>query len=190
VITGQHITSPPSRRGKAQVSRTVEQLLGRDITAIYASPAVCAMYVARELAHGVHPITIRTGLADIDAGAWTGKTWREVYYEDSAAALAMITEPEKFGYPGGETLPEWQKRVAQTVHKCASAHTDTRCAIVTHPACSCAVIAKLLKQPVQRIREIEQDHGAFNILRLVDGVLDVCAVNVTHDDRAERAAAF
>jgi hypothetical protein len=52
------------------------------------------------------------------------------------------------------------------------------------------VIAKLLKQPVQRIREIEQDHGAFNILRLVDGVLDVCAVNVTHDDRAERAAAF
>jgi broad specificity phosphatase PhoE len=166
-----------SRRGQMQMQTLVEALGHRSVELVYSSPTACARQLAAGISAGQLPIYYRTGLADVDAGSWTGKTWREVYYDDSARALAYLNDPENHGYPDGETLLALQERVFKTVDGCMRQHENQTLAVVTHPLCSCTVLAHLLKQPLRRIRDIEQDHGAVNVLRLMGGHIELCAAN-------------
>ena len=73
--TGCHLND----RGKLQINRLAQSLLGSAMQAIYTSPLERAFETAEILgeAHGLSPI-IREDLGELRFGEWEGKTFEEL----------------------------------------------------------------------------------------------------------------
>lgn len=110
--------------------------------------AIAPTMAARETAAalGLTGVEERT-LADIDAGAWTGRALRDL--EEDALAT-WLAAPEN-GSPGGESMAAVVHRVAPWM----AALPDGTTLAVTHPAVVRAAIAHALDMPVAAAMAID-----------------------------------
>jgi len=108
---------------------------------VFTAPAVAARQTAQalELAASVEP-----ALADIDHGAWRGRSLVEVQASEPEVLMSWILDPT-LGAPGGETFASVQARVAEWIE--AQAGSDRRILAVTHPMVVRAALAHVLDIP-------------------------------------------
>lgn len=131
VLYGQTPGLPLSATGRRQAQAVATRLAPLPISAVYASPLDRCVETARSIAapRGL-PVRILRDLVDSDAGSWTGrslgalrrtKAWREIE-----------RSPSTFGFPGGETLEEVQRRAVRGIERIARRHPEEVVAAVTH----------------------------------------------------------
>src|SRR2546428_425256 len=81
------------------------------LAAVYSSPLGRAMATAQPIAAaaGVEPIYV-DGLAELDFGAFEGRTFAEIAATDPALYERWMAEPTTVQFPGGESYADLKAR--------------------------------------------------------------------------------
>jgi broad specificity phosphatase PhoE len=171
---------PLSDAGREQAKALAEYFTGKGVEAIYTSPMARAVQTARMINEEIKgPVTFCTSLKEVDMGSWEGLTYDDVVRDDCSRFSAYLRDPGTYGYPGGENLSEVARRALGIIETLAAKHTDQRIVIVTHKYVNRAVLPHLMGVPLSRAREIDQDPGCVNVIRVFRGVMKLQAVNYT-----------
>ena len=167
-----------SAKGLTQVEQVGASLRERNLAAIYTSPAARALTTARIVGAGlVIRICLRAGLAAADTGEWAGKPWKRIRNDSAIDYGRFLTDPGRYGYPGGETFEQIQSRIYKTVLDCAERHLNQQIVIVSHADAIKTFLAKVTGLPLYRARDIDQDAGCVNVLRYMAGEFMLGATN-------------
>jgi probable phosphoglycerate mutase len=176
-ILGQKHDLLLSTAGMDQVAQLGIYFTPRRVSHVYTSSAARATMAAMAISVAMEgvPVRITAALAAIDAGDWAGRIRKEVMnlpeYEDH------VRDPGKYGYPGGESLSQVQRRVMSFIMAEAKAHPTESLAMVTHPDVIRTAVAYLSGLPLERAKDIDQGCGNVTLLRCQDGELSIGAVN-------------
>ncbi len=133
---------------------------------IVSSPLRRCVAFARELAseRGL-PCEIEPRLAELDFGAWEGKTHEQLLQSDASALRAFWQDPWQHPPTGGETLPAFAARVFAAVDGLARQRGGHKALIVAHGGVLRLLGALAQGLALDRIGELASPHGA--LLRLV-----------------------
>lgn len=186
VMLGQKQDADLSVRGRAHAHQLAEYLASKGIAAVYSSPLDRALQTATIIMRRVEkPLTFCSSLREADMGEWEGRTHEDVFAADPDRRLAFERDPATYGYPGGENLVDVCRRGLQCVETLATKHHDDRIVVVTHKYVLRAVLVHLMGLPMTRLREIDQDPGCVNVIRVFRGVMELQAVNYTSNTGPE-----
>jgi len=119
------------------------QILGLRPTpeVVFAAPTLVARQTAQALELGA---LVEPALADIDHGAWRGRSLVEVQASEPEALMGWIRNPA-LGAPGGETFASVLSRVSDWME--AQAASERRILAITHQAVMRAALAHVLDIP-------------------------------------------
>lgn len=70
-------------------------------------------------------------LREVDFGLWEGKSFTEIVKQDKKLVDSWVEAPEKFSFPGGESLLDFRRRLEDFVGKLENI-TEKRLLIVAH----------------------------------------------------------
>jgi probable phosphoglycerate mutase len=122
---------PLSCQGAEQVAKTVGELAGVEIGAIYSAPARCCQQTASVLAESRRMKVKRlAGLNNLDHGLWHGKLINEVRQTQPKVYRQWQENPEAVCPPEGESLAAARKRVAAALVRLLKKHKDGVIAVV------------------------------------------------------------
>lgn len=169
---------PLNSNGIRQALALGEQLHQIPFTRIVASPLKRAVQTA-VLASGrpIEAIEIINELAEIDLGAWEGKTVTEIEQLFPGAYEVRGRNLAQYRPQGGESFTDLANRVCPAVLEPAGGNSGPLL-IVAHAGVNRVVLSRLLHRPLQRLLEIPQDYGAVNILRRTAQGIEVGAINL------------
>ena len=122
-------------------------------------------------------MTFCTSLTDADMGSWEGQSRDAIKRNDGRRFAAHRHDPATHGCPGGENLGEVATRALGIIESVAARHKNQRVVIITHKYVNLAVLPHLMGVPLSRAREIDQDPGGVNVIRVFRGVMELQAVN-------------
>lgn len=180
ILLGQKHDLQLSDAGKEQAAALAEYFTGKGIEAIYTSPLARAVQTARLINEEIKgPVTFCSSLTEVDMGSWEGLTYDAIMREDASRFAAYLRDPGTYGYPGGENLSEVARRALGIIESLAARHTNQRVVVVTHKYVNRSVLPHLMGVPLSRAREIDQDPGCVNVIRVFRGVMELQAVNYT-----------
>lgn len=109
--------------------------------AVFVAPALVAHHTAQAMGMAA---SVAPALADIDHGAWRGRSLVEVQAAEPEALMGWIADPTS-GAPGGERFASVQARVSAWIE--AHAGSDQRILAITHPTVMRAALAHVLEIP-------------------------------------------
>lgn len=113
--------------GRKQAEALGQMLRARPLDAVYSSPLERAIETAWRIAapQGL-PIHIRSDLADVDNGDFTGKEIKRLGEDEATKALwQMVVEtPSQAKFPNGEAMLDMQRRVVDALEAIIAAHGD------------------------------------------------------------------
>ena len=165
-----------SGEGRAQAGRLAERLARRHPTALYTSPLDRARETAAPLAArlGLDP-RVAEGLAEIDVGDWTGRSFDEL--RGDPAWTAWNTRRSLARPPGGETMLAVQARAVGWLERARAGHGDETIALVSHADVIKAVLAHYLGLPLDQIGRFEVGPASTSTLVVGDWGAKVQALN-------------
>ena len=135
---------PLNATGLAQARALAAEVRDRGLARLYTSPLRRAVQTAETVAAaaGLRPVT-DPRLAETDAGRWQARPRDEARARDPERYRLLRRAPERFRYPGGESLREHQERVRAALSEIAARaspalvvchHGTIRCALALgHP---------------------------------------------------------
>jgi alpha-ribazole phosphatase len=103
---------PLNVAGRKQAEALKARLENTPFESVYSSPLQRAFETAQIIAHG-KPIRRDARLAEIDHGAWQGKTHQEIATQWPHQWRAWKNDPDRFTPPGGESIADVQSRVRE-----------------------------------------------------------------------------
>ncbi len=137
VLPGRAAGLHLSEEGRAQaqeVGQRLEAMVAsghRAPVAVYASPLERTMETARPIARCLG-LRVRTerGLLECEFGEWTGAKLSSLAKKPEWAQVQRC--PSGFRFPGGESFPEMQARMASTITRLRQAHQGETIVAVSH----------------------------------------------------------
>lgn len=180
VLLGQQLDMGLSAAGTQQAERLARYFANKKIDAIYASALTRAVHTARIINTQVDAgITFCSSLKEADMGIWEGRNFEDLMLSDAANVAAFVRDPGTYGYPCGENLSQVCRRALGFIEALATKHATGRIVVIAHRYVNRAVLAHFMGIPMQRVREIDQDPGCVNLIRVFRGVMELQAVNYT-----------
>ncbi len=142
-----------SDQGRGEAERAGEALSGMSVSAVYASPLERARETASAISLSVgKPVVIERGLIECDFGTWTGESLSQLRKLPEWQAVRHT--PSSFRFPEGESFPELQARVADTVARLRRAHPGEVVVAVSHADCIKVALASALGVPLDLFQRI------------------------------------
>jgi broad specificity phosphatase PhoE len=156
----------PARPGQGAV--LARALNAAAFAAVYTSPLERAGATAAAVAHehGLAPIVV-DDLREIDFGDVDG-----LAFDDYPKQLqdALLREPARARFPGGESYAELKSRVGMAMQKIVAAHAHDTVGLVTHAGVIRAALATWLQIPDEAVFRIDQRYTSVNVVEWIDGV--------------------
>jgi alpha-ribazole phosphatase len=128
---------PLNERGREQIALLVEKLAmelgGKGFDRVFHSPSLRTRQTAEILLarHNV-PLHSDPRLAELDFGAWDGKTYAEIEAADRELLWAWYDDPWSVTPPGGECLRDLDERLNAWVEHLLQNHRGETLLVVTH----------------------------------------------------------
>jgi probable phosphoglycerate mutase len=154
VLPGRAPGLPLADQGREQADAAAERIGAlTKVSAVYASPLERTRETAAPIAKrlGLKTVVDR-GLLECDFGEWTGKELK---------ALSKLPEwsgvqrhPSGFRFPGGESFPEMQARMAGTLAKLRDRHPGETIVAVSHADPIKAAVAEAVGTPLDLFQRI------------------------------------
>jgi len=137
---------PLSSKGKDQALQVADWLESRQvrIAAIYSSDLQRARATARPIADRfrIEP-SYSTELRELNCGAWQGLTVAEVEEKYPGELQRWREDIQGFTLPGGESIPDVQRRVFSYLDNAIKAHRGEAILVVSHGAALSSYIAAI-----------------------------------------------
>ena len=166
---------PLSAHGAEQVARTVGDLMGVTIGAIYTAPAICCEQTASALAASRQMRVKRIdGLHNLDHGLWHGKLIQEVRETQPRVYRQWQENAENMCPPEGESLASARGRVSAALVKLLKKHKDGVIALVAPEPLASVCRSVLSACQLGDLWKAERDCGRWE-------VIDVEPTRLGHD---------
>jgi len=170
----------------SDVGRRQAQLLARRLQPIvfetlYSSPLGRALETARLIgeAIGRKPV-VDQRLAELNYGAWEGRTFEEIKRATPAVYWAWDADPANLAPPEGETGVQLIERVTPFMAEVAQRHRSGNVVVVCHKTVCRLLACHILGVPLSEYRRrITMDNAAVNIFETREGIWRVLALNDT-----------
>jgi broad specificity phosphatase PhoE len=172
-IPGVHL----NERGQKQALALSEALKDVPLKAIYSSPLERTMETAAPIASS-HKLKIikEPGLMDADIGKWQGKSWRLL----SLTKVWRIVQhaPSRFRFPDGESFPEMQTRLANSLENIVKKHKPRDIvAVVFHADPIKLAVSHFLGLPLDHFQRLSCDTGSLTLLHVSDSGANLVKLN-------------
>jgi probable phosphoglycerate mutase len=151
----------------AQGQREADDLARRlnlvSLRAIYASPLERAVETAQAIAQ-CHKLDVQiwSGLTEVDAGEWTGKTIKDL--EETDAWKQLQAQPAGFRFPNGESNEEMRARMVGAIDTIVAAHPKQVVAIVSHADPIKIALAHYLGMDLNQFNRIAINPASVSVL--------------------------
>ncbi len=153
--------------GRAQVRATAEWLkpLADEIDVIVSSPVRRTRESAQILAEvlGKHDIEIEDGFAEMEFGAWDGKTFLEVAEEHAEDLEAWIGSLDHRP-GGGESFAIVQERVLAGLERTLTRHAGKTIAVVSHVTPIKTLVTDALEAPLLSVYRMELSPASVTVI--------------------------
>jgi broad specificity phosphatase PhoE len=148
------------------------------LTAVYCSDLQRSVRSAAIFAgpYGLHPVLV-AALRERHFGMWEGMTFAGLEEKYPAEFEAWMANPVEYRPPGGESAMEVSRRATAAIGEIVGRHPGETIATVAHGGVNRVVLCRFMGVPLEHLFRIEQDHGAVNIIELIDGYPVVKLVN-------------
>lgn len=170
---------PLSEDGVIHAQRIGQHLQDARFDAVYSSPLKRALATASAVAgfHGLAP-AVRTGLTEIDFGAFEGRTFDEIAASHPDLHAQWMRRPASLRFPGGESFADLRARATSDVTRIRRDHEGGSVAVVTHGGVIRSVLAEVLSLDGGMIFRIDQAWGGMSLVEWVGDEPIVRYVNV------------
>jgi len=169
---------PLNASGIRQALALGKQLQTIPFTRIVTSPLKRAVQTATLISgRPVEAIEVIDAFAEIDLGAWEGRTVTEIEHSFPGAYEQRGQDLEHYRPLDGESFGDLADRVYPALSELA-ARSSGPLLIVAHAGVNRVLLSRLLHRPLQRLLEIPQDYGAVSILRRKTQDIELAAINL------------
>ena len=143
-----------SPKGRAQADAIATRVSGlRRLCAVYTSPMERARETAAPVARALRlTARVEAGLNECDFGEWTGRRLRELARTPEWKTVQRY--PSGFRFPGGESFPQMQTRVAAALAGLVARHPGEVIVAVSHGDPIKAAVALALGTPLDLFQRI------------------------------------
>lgn len=117
--------------GKKEAARLCGRMKKEVVHKIYSSHKKRARQTA-EIVFGASGIKNVPGLAEMNFGVFEGLTYAQIFKKYPTVYKKWLKDPFGTVIPGGESLPDFKKRVVGAMEKIVSLNKDKTVAIVCH----------------------------------------------------------
>jgi probable phosphoglycerate mutase len=174
-MPGLHLTTT----GKMEAVRLARHLTREPISQVLSSPIERACETAEPLARLLGLVVgVTPAITEIDCGAWTGRTFRELDAGDvqwrQFNRLRGLT-----GIPAGETMATVQARFMGELLRLREAYPDHGIALVSHADPIKVALACFLGAPIDFYERIEIGLASVSVVTIDDRGPRVVRLNET-----------
>ncbi|MGH9018927.1 MAG: histidine phosphatase family protein [Acidimicrobiales bacterium] len=180
VLPGRALGLHLSEAGQAQAKAAAERIsaLATAPVAVYASPLERAVETAKPIASALGlRVRIDKGLFECDFGEWTGKSLRVLARKREWRTVQSL--PGSFRFPGGESFPEMQMRMVETLDRLAERHAGAAFVAVSHADPIKAAVAATAGVPLDLFQRLVVSPCSVTALVRSAGSNHVLCVNNT-----------
>lgn len=175
-LAGRQQAVSINETGKRQAHQLIERLRTVTISAIYSSPLDRAVQTAGPLSEALRlPIIHREALAEIDFGAWTGRTLE---------ALREDPEWKRFnsfrsgtGALNGESILDLQRRMVTELEYLRLQHPTGTVALFSHGELIRSVLIYFAGIPIDLSLRVEISPASITAIGLADWGAQILTVN-------------
>ena len=126
--------APLTAAGQNDVRDAARELVGFDITTVYASPSQAEQQTAQLIAEALGAkVRTREDLRELDYGLWQGLTVQEIRRRQPKLYRQWSEAPASVRPPGGETLEEVQHRLRKALREVLKRHKNGNALLVLRP---------------------------------------------------------
>jgi len=180
VLLGQKLGMGLSEVGEEHAQQLARYFADKQLSAAYCSPLSRAVRTAQVIiGERDTPLTFCQSFLEADMGSWEGRTYDEIRQDSNDRFDRFLRDPGTYGYPEGENLSEVCRRATLMLSKISRLYPKGRVLVVAHKQTIRAVLIGLQSLPLHRARELEQDPGCINLIRVFRGTMALQAVNWT-----------
>ena len=173
-LPGVHL----NERGQKQAQALGDALKNVPIKAIYSSPLERAIETANPIANARKlQILQEPGLLDTDIGKWQGKSLKVL----SLTKLWKIVQhaPSRFRFPDGESFPEMQTRISETLERIIKKHNKPQdiVAVVFHADPIKLAVAHFMGMPLDNFQRLGCDTGSVTAIHASEAGANLVKLN-------------
>ena len=133
---------------------------------IISSPlSRCRAFAQQLAARHALPLSVDDRLMEVGFGAWEGRTAAELRAEDPEQIRRFYHDPVQARPPGAEPLDAFRARVIAAFEELAQRHAGEHLLLVTHAGVMRAVVAHVLKAPLEAIYRVDVDYAVLTRVR-------------------------
>ena len=164
-LQGRRLDSPLARLGVRQAEATRDFLAIRPVDHCYSSPLLRAMQTAAIVAapHGLSAQPLEA-LTECDVGRWEGLDWQTIRNRDPEAYQQYMSDPGRFGYPGGESFADVYARVSEALENVLAVHAGQSILVVAHHVVNRTYLAGLLGLRMEQARQVTLDNCGISVV--------------------------
>lgn len=179
-LQGRGINPPLADVGVRQAEITRDYLAVRPFDRCYTSPLLRAKQTADIICtpHGIEP-TIHENLIECNVGEWEGLDWETIRARDEIRYRAFMSQPGKFGYPGGESFADVQRRATQILEELLTEHEGETLLIIAHHVVNRTYLAGLLGLTADESRRVELDNCGISVVERKNGKSHLTTLNAS-----------
>ena len=156
---------PLNETGIRQAEALALELKGLGLTRIYTSPLARATETARIIADACGAdFETRAGFNNMSLGEWEGRPKREVMEEYPEEWSLWIEHPDRLHVPGGESLPDVQRRAFSNLEHLVRTHPGETFAVISHRAVIKPLLAACLGIAEPSFWKLHVDTASYSIL--------------------------
>lgn len=179
-LQGRGINAPLADIGIRQAAITRDFLAIRPLEHCYTSPLTRAKQTAEIICrpHGIEPVVL-DGLIECNVGEWEGLDWDTIRGRDLERYTAFMAHPGQFGYPGGESFADVQKRAAEIIDDLLNVHEGQTFLVIAHHVVNRVYLAGLLGLSPDEARRVELDNCGISVVERKNNKTRVMTLNAT-----------
>lgn len=156
---------PLNETGRRQAQALAAAANRYEPTAVYASPLSRAAETAQAAAERGR-LAVRTlpALVDIDCGRWEGRSLAEIRRDEAEDYQVWVSAPDRFSFPGGESLAQVRDRAAPALVDLARRHDGETILVVAHRVVNKVLLCEALQAGLARFWRVVQSNACLNVL--------------------------